>query len=56
MVHAIKTRVCALFIGLLTLIIGIIGGAETQVKMFNVIVDELTENEYPDWITVHIED
>ena len=45
MVYAIKTRICALFIGLLTLIIGIIGGVETQVQMLKAVVDGLAEDE-----------
>ena len=44
-IHAIKTRVCALFISLFTLILGIIGGVETQVKMFEALVDELVAND-----------
>lgn len=45
MVHAIKTRICALFISLFTLILGIIGGVETQAKMFEALVDELVAND-----------
>ena len=45
MVHAIKTRICALFIGLFTLIVGVIGGVETQAKMFEAVVDGLAEDE-----------
>lgn len=48
MVHAIKTRICALFISLVTLIVGVIGGVETQVKTFKAVVDGLAENEYLD--------
>lgn len=56
MVHAIKSRIFALFISVLVLVIGIAGGAQAQVKMFKAMVDELTEKEYPDWITVYTED
>lgn len=55
MVHAIKTRVCAAFTGLVVLIVGIIGGMETQVTLFHVLVDRI-EDEYPDWVTVYEED
>lgn len=55
MVHAIKTRVCAAFIGLVVLIVGIIGGVDTQVMLFHVLADRI-EDEYPDWITVYTED
>lgn len=44
MVHAIKTRIVALFIGLLTVIIGVIGGVETQVKMFDAVIEGLEED------------
>lgn len=56
MVHAIKSRIGALIVGLLFLIVGIIGGTEAQIKMFKAMVDELTEKECPDWITVYTED
>lgn len=41
MVHAIKTRIYAFFIGLVVLIAGIIGGVEMQVKIFESVVDGL---------------
>lgn len=44
MVHAIKTRIVALFIGLLTVIVGVIGGVETQVKMFETVCDGLEKD------------
>lgn len=45
MVHAIRTRVCAFFIGLVVLIVSVVGGVEMQAKMFDVILDGLAENE-----------
>lgn len=45
MVHAITTRVCAFFIGLVVLKVGIIGGVETQVKTFAAVVDGLAEKQ-----------
>ena len=45
MVHAIKNRICALFIGLFIMIVGVIGGVETQVKMFDAVLDGLAEDE-----------
>lgn len=45
MVHAIKTRICAFFIGLFVMVVGVIGGVETQVKTFKAVVDGLAENE-----------
>lgn len=45
MARAIKTRICALFIGLLVLIVSVVGGVEMQAKMFDVILDGLAENE-----------
>lgn len=45
MVYAIKTRIVALFIGLLTVIVGIIGGVETQVKMFDAVIEGLEKDE-----------
>lgn len=45
MVYAIKTRVCAFFIGLIVLTVGVIGGVETQVKMFDAVLDGLAEDE-----------
>lgn len=56
MVYAIKTRVCAFFIGLVVLKVGVIGGVETQVKTFKAVLDGLTEKQYPDWVTVYTED
>lgn len=44
MVYAIKTRICAFFIGLLTVIVGVIGGVETQAKMFEAVVDGLEKD------------
>lgn len=44
MVYAIKTRICAFFIGLLVLIAGVIGGVETQAKMFEAVVDGLEKD------------
>lgn len=41
MVHAIKSRICALFISVVVLIIGIVGGAEAQTKMIESFLDEL---------------
>lgn len=55
MVHAIKIRVCAVFIGLVVLTVGIIGGVETQLALFHVLADRI-EDEYPDWVTVYTED
>ena len=45
MVHAIKTRIVALFIGLFVMVVGVIGGVETQVKVFEAVVDGLAEDE-----------
>lgn len=55
MVHAIKTRICAVFTGLMVLTVGIIGGVETQLTLFHVLADRI-EEEYPDWVTVYTED
>lgn len=45
MAYAIKTRIVALFIGLLTVIVGVIGGFETQVKIFDAVIEGLEKDE-----------
>lgn len=50
MVHFIKSRICALFISVMVLVIGIVGGTEAQVKMMQSVLDGL-EYDDPDWIT-----
>lgn len=44
MVYAIKTRIVALFIGVLTVMVGVVGGVETQAKMFEAVVDGLEKD------------